>query len=99
VAYRPAPVLQQRASDSVWLTGSLPAILTELAKLRNPAAHGEKMNRDEAARWRRQLVGVGCQGELVRLAGVEVTSTDNSFTSVNAETQKSIGKEASSILR
>ena len=29
------------------------------------------MNRDDAARWRRQLVGVGCEGELVRLALVE----------------------------
>jgi len=63
--------LVNRVSDGVWLTGSLPAILDALAEVRNPHAHEEKLGRDEAARWRRQLMGIGCYGDLVKLAQVQ----------------------------
>ena len=51
---------------------SLPAVLGELAKTRNPAAHTTRVGREEATELRARLVGVGCEGELVRLAKVRV---------------------------
>jgi len=59
--------LVTRFQDGGWFTGQLPAILDSMAELRNRAAHREKVGRDEAGRWRRQLLGVGCHGALVRL--------------------------------
>lgn len=62
--------LRQKLRQGVWFTGSLPSILREVAKLRNPAAHGAEVTRDDVLRLRAQMVGVGCNGALVELAGV-----------------------------
>ena len=56
--------------NHAWVNGSLPAILKELAAMRNPAAHSEAVSRDAARRLRDAQLGVGCLGALVELARV-----------------------------
>lgn len=53
-----------------WFAGSLPAILDELRPLRNQGTHHARVDRESAARWRNQLLGVGCMGHFVELAKV-----------------------------
>lgn len=62
--------LRQKLRHGAWFTGSLPAILDEVARVRNPAAHGAEVARDDVLRLRARMVGVGCVGVLVELAGV-----------------------------
>ena len=47
-------------------------MLREVARHRNPAAHTEPVSRAEAERLRNQLLGIGCFGDLVKLAGVRL---------------------------
>ena len=54
--------------DARWLLGELPPQLASLAALRNPAAHSALVDRDGAVRLREQVMGVGCEGLVVRLA-------------------------------
>ncbi len=58
--------------NAAWFTSSLPAILKDLGRVRNPAAHSDQLNREEVHQRRNQYIGVGCEGELVRLAKVRV---------------------------
>jgi hypothetical protein len=51
-----------------WLCDSFPHVLGELAQVRNQGAHAAIIDRATATHWRNRLVGVGCEGELVRLA-------------------------------
>ncbi|HJP58891.1 MAG TPA: hypothetical protein VJ865_02795 [Gemmatimonadaceae bacterium] len=53
-----------------WFVASLPAILRDLGSIRNPAAHSSQLDRHEVQRHRNQYLGVGCEGELVKLAKV-----------------------------
>jgi hypothetical protein len=46
--------------------------MNELADLRNPAAHGSRIGRDQVTPLRDRLVGVGCVGSLVELGKVRV---------------------------
>lgn len=62
--------LRTHLRNGVWFTGSLPAILDSVAEVRNPAAHAEAVSREAVTQLRAQLVGVGCKGALVELAGV-----------------------------
>ena len=62
--------LKRALRDGEWFTASLPAVLVDLADVRNPAAHTERVPRDRATELRDRMVGVGCEGVLVRLAGV-----------------------------
>jgi hypothetical protein len=62
--------LEQRLNDGKWFIGSFAYVLQELARYRNPAAHAEAVGFEDAARLRAQLLGIGCYGDLVRLAGV-----------------------------
>lgn len=62
--------LRQKLRHGGWFTGSLPAILDDVAQVRNPAAHGAEVKRDDVLRLRARMVGVGCVGSLVELAGV-----------------------------
>lgn len=57
-------------SGAEWFTSSLPPILRALADLRNPAAHSTLLDRETARKERNKYVGVGCEGELVKLAKV-----------------------------
>ncbi len=57
--------------EGAWLTVQCAAILDQFAEqARNPASHGESVPRDVVLHWRNQLLGVGCEGALVRLAKV-----------------------------
>jgi hypothetical protein len=59
------------AHGARFLTSELPSILDEFGKVRNQVAHQELVERDVVVRWRNRLCGVGQDGVLVRLAGVE----------------------------
>ncbi|MGE5231168.1 MAG: hypothetical protein ACM3NS_05460 [Deltaproteobacteria bacterium] len=62
--------LEQRLADGAWLVNQFAYVLEDLARYRNPAAHREPVGLEDAARLRAQLLGIGCYGDLVRLAGV-----------------------------
>ena len=64
--------VRRRLKHGEWMAVSLPPILAELAEWRNPAAHGERVGREDAVRLRDGLVGVGCMGALVELGRVRV---------------------------
>jgi hypothetical protein len=64
--------LGRALDNSRWFRESLPAVLDALADARNPAAHSQSVDRETASRWRNQLVGVGCEGDLVALAKTRV---------------------------
>ena len=53
-----------------WFTGQLPAVLDALRVVRNPAVHEGRVDRETAARWRNQILGVGSKGHLTDLAAV-----------------------------
>lgn len=53
--------------DRGWFAGSLPVILDEFVGVRNPAVHEARVDRATALHWRNRLLGVGCEGDLVRL--------------------------------
>jgi hypothetical protein len=59
-------------TNGAWFAGSLPAVLADLRVARNAAAHGAPVDRERVAQLRGQLVGVGCNGTLLELAGVQV---------------------------
>lgn len=61
------------AREGEWFTASLPAILNELARVRNPAAHSERIDRESVRKQRNRFLGIGCEGDLVRLAKVRVS--------------------------
>jgi hypothetical protein len=58
--------------EGEWFTASLPPILRELASVRNPAAHSGSLDRETVHQKRNQYLGVGCEGDLVKLAKVRV---------------------------
>ncbi len=57
--------------DGRWLAESLGPILIDLARYRGPAAHKVVASREEVIRWRQRILGIGCEGVLARLAGVQ----------------------------
>jgi hypothetical protein len=63
--------LRQVLDDGAWLTNECAVALDAFAsEARNRAAHGETVPREVVLRWRDRLLGVGCEGLLVRLATV-----------------------------
>ena len=58
----------QAVRDGGWVSSDLPHILSRVARLRNPAAHGQRVLRADVQRLRRELLGIGCEGVVVRLA-------------------------------
>lgn len=54
--------------DARWLLGELPPQLETLADLRNPAAHSALLDRERAVQLREQVLGIGGEGLVVRLA-------------------------------
>lgn len=52
-----------------WFTESLPPIIDDFRQVRNPGAHSAAIDRAAATQWRERLIGVGCMGHLVELAG------------------------------
>ncbi len=61
---------RQFKSGGEWFTASLHAILKELADVRNRAAHSSAIDRETVRRMRNRYLGVGCEGDLVKLAKV-----------------------------
>ena len=53
--------------DWSWMEGVLPHELEPVLELRNPAAHSRAVGREEMGRWRQNLLGIGCEGLLVRI--------------------------------
>jgi hypothetical protein len=70
-----AQAVAGRLRDGEWLVRQGAYVLSDIARHRNPAAHSEPVSRAEAERIRNQLLGIGCYGELVRLAGVRPKSS------------------------
>lgn len=58
--------------ENEWFAASLPAILQDLADSRNPAAHSESLDRNTVHSKRNRYLGVGCEGDLVKLAKVRI---------------------------
>lgn len=58
------------APGGIWFASSLHAILKELADVRNAAAHSAMLDRDAVRKLRNQYIGVGCEGDMIRLARV-----------------------------
>jgi len=54
--------------DQGWLIGELPRRLEVLEALRNPAAHAAALTREEVARLRADVLGIGGEGLIVRIA-------------------------------
>lgn len=67
-------LLRKRLRHGDWFSASLPPILTEFAKLRNPAAHTGRVTRDTATYWRNELLGIGSYGVLTQLAEVRLAA-------------------------
>jgi hypothetical protein len=67
-----AAALTTALVESRWFLTQLPAILDAFADVRNPAAHGSRIDRADATEWRDRILGVGCEGVLVQLAKVRV---------------------------
>lgn len=65
-------VLKRRLVNGEWFTSSLPPILRELAERRNPAAHRERVTREQAGELRNRLLGVGFPAVVTELARVRV---------------------------
>jgi hypothetical protein len=51
-----------------WLRSRAPLELRGIVELRNPAAHTEVVDRDRCTRMRDSVLGIGCEGLLVRVA-------------------------------
>ncbi len=64
--------LRRSLSDGAWFTAEFAAILDELARVRNPAAHGQMVPNATVIQWRNRLLGVGSDAVLTRLALVSV---------------------------
>jgi hypothetical protein len=62
----------KKLRDGAWLAAQLPPVLLAIAQLRNPGAHAAQLDRDAVGHWRRRLMGIGCEGEFVRLAKVRL---------------------------
>jgi hypothetical protein len=67
-----AQALGNRLRDGAWLTNQGAYVMRSVADHRNPAAHAEPVTRAVAELLRNQLLGIGCHGDLVRLAGVRL---------------------------
>lgn len=58
--------------DWRWIEGELPHHLEPILELRNPAAHDRPVSREEMGRWRQEILGIGCEGLLVRIARARI---------------------------
>jgi hypothetical protein len=56
------------SADAGWLRSNAPRELRGIVELRNPAAHSGSVSREQVERMRAQVMGLGCEGALVRIA-------------------------------
>ena len=66
--------LRRVVENGAWFTGAFPAIIDEFAVARNPAAHGEWVERETVIGWRNRMLGVGVDSVIGRLAAVRAKS-------------------------
>ena len=64
--------LRQRLDHGDWFVDVFPAVVGQVADVRNPAVHSKRIDRETALGIRNMLVGVGCQGTFVDLARVRL---------------------------
>jgi hypothetical protein len=67
-----ARTLTAKLRDGAWLVNQGAYVMRDVARHRNPAAHSEPVGRAVSEQIRNQLLGIGCHGELVKLAGVRL---------------------------
>jgi hypothetical protein len=58
--------------DARWLLRELPGRIVPLIRRRNPGAHSEVVARDGAAEMREQVLGIGQEGLIVRIARIKM---------------------------
>jgi hypothetical protein len=58
------------------LVADLPRDLDRLRKKRNKAAHSKAVEAEHVAAWRREILGIGCEGLVVRLAAAKQRSRE-----------------------
>jgi hypothetical protein len=63
--------LRQRLRNGDWFVDAFPAVLSEVAGVRNPGAHRSRTDAETAIRLRSQLMGVGDRGVFVELTRVQ----------------------------
>jgi hypothetical protein len=68
------PLRTALSHDWRWLEGELPAQLEPILDLRNPAAHERAVGREEMGRLRQSVLGIGCEGLLVRIVRAKLRS-------------------------
>jgi hypothetical protein len=56
-----------------WFVEGFPAVANAFREVRNPGVHAVAIDRATATQWRNQLIGVGCEGDLVKLAAVRLS--------------------------
>ncbi len=66
-----ADYLGRTLAGGRWLAESLGPVLADFARYRNPAAHETVAGRADVIRWRQRILGIGCEGVLARLGGIQ----------------------------
>ncbi len=61
---------KKHLQNGEWFAVSLPPVMDAVRRLRNEGAHGGVVTRERVVELRNELIGVGCKGSLVELAGV-----------------------------
>jgi hypothetical protein len=60
--------------DYAWLLGEVPHALRRVVDLRNPVAHSRTASRDAVGQRRREILGIGFEGVIPRIARVKLRS-------------------------
>ena len=63
--------LRQRLRNGDWFVDTFPAVLSDVAGVRNPGAHRSRTDAETAIRLRNRLMGVGDRGIFVELTRVQ----------------------------
>ena len=61
--------------DHAWLLGELPHCLRRITGIRNPAAHSRATTREGVGEGRNEVLGIGCEGIVVRIARVRMRAS------------------------
>ena len=67
-------VRQAFVHDHAWILGELPHCLRRIVEIRNPAAHSGSATRDAVGQRRREILGIGVEGTIPRIARVKLRS-------------------------
>ena len=64
--------LRRVLEQGAFFTGEFAAVLDAFAEARNPAAHGEVVDRAVVGQWRDRMLGVGAESVVGKLASVRM---------------------------